>query len=210
MAVPMMFQPLVKYAQFEGRSRRSEFWLWVLFRLLVGMALGAVIMAILVPVIAQLAANPHMDETRAFGLIATIFPLYPVIMLVELGLLVPSLAVTVRRLHDTNRSGWWILMPVAVAFGGMILLVIAGVVVAIAVATTVHANPHGANGKDIGVLVGFFIAYAVYLIAVLAADIVFIIFLATEGTRGPNRFGADPKATDPVTPAPLPPGAEAF
>ncbi len=83
-----MLMPLRKYAQFRGRSRRAEYW-WF--------TLAYVILLIVVSGIDMVALN----AAPAAG------PLY---YLFVLATLVPSLAVGVRRLHDTNRSGWWILL----------------------------------------------------------------------------------------------------
>ncbi len=198
MAVPLMFQPLVKYARFEGRSRRSEFWLWMLFRLLVGMAMGAVIIALVAPSFSAMIANPHTDQTRMPALMANIFRVYPLFMLIDLGLLLPTLTVAVRRLHDINRSGLWLLMPVGVSFGGLILLAIVGVGMAICVATA-HPDPHLAGGQGLGAVLGLVVAYVVYLIAVFAAEIVMLVFFVTDGTRGLNRFGLDPKGAAAAT-----------
>ena len=86
---------LSKYADFSGRARRSEYWWFVL---------AYVIAYVVVALIDQ-----------AFG-----FPILTLIL--ALGLLVPSLAVSVRRLHDTGRSGWWLLINL-IPFGGIVTLV---------------------------------------------------------------------------------------
>ena len=76
---------LKKYAEFEGRARRKEYWMFILFYLIFAIAAAV------------------LDE---------ILGSQPVISIVYgLVLILPTLAVTVRRLHDTNRSGWWILLP---------------------------------------------------------------------------------------------------
>ena len=84
-----------QYAGFTGRARRSEYWFFVLFTFLVYLA-ASVVDAVL-------------------GI-----PLFTLV--VGLGLLVPTLAVSVRRLHDTGRSGWWMLLSL-VPFGGIVLIV---------------------------------------------------------------------------------------
>jgi uncharacterized membrane protein YhaH (DUF805 family) len=88
---------LGRYSDFSGRSRRSEYWYWTLA------LLGAYIVAIILLAI-----------SRPLGIIAYV--------LVFLAAIVPSLAVGVRRLHDTNKSGWWLLLGI-VPFGGLVLLV---------------------------------------------------------------------------------------
>jgi uncharacterized membrane protein YhaH (DUF805 family) len=86
-----------KYVTFSGRSSRSAYWWWALFGLL------AVVAAYIVDAI-----------------LGT-FPLFYAIL--ALGLLLPNLAVTIRRLHDTGRSGWWILIALIPFVGGIVLLV---------------------------------------------------------------------------------------
>jgi uncharacterized membrane protein YhaH (DUF805 family) len=91
---------LTQYAVFSGRSRRSEYWYFTLFDLIilaVAFALGAT-----------------GNEMLTYVALA----LYVVNVL---GLLVPGIAVTVRRLHDTGRSGWWYLLSF-VPFGAFVVL----------------------------------------------------------------------------------------
>jgi len=85
------------YVNFNGRARRSAYWYWALFALL-----------------ASIVVNIIDAVTGA----APIFSL-----LVGLGLLLPGLAVSVRRLHDTDRSGWWILIALIPLIGFIILIV---------------------------------------------------------------------------------------
>ncbi|TDV66069.1 DUF805 domain-containing protein [Pseudomonas sp. LP_7_YM] len=102
------FDVLKKYAVFNARARRKEYWMFFLINFLVSIAIGVV-----------------------EGLMG--WPQY-ISNLYSLVLLVPGIAVGVRRLHDTDRSGWWLLVPIA-------------------------------N----------------------------LVFLATDSTPGPNRFGPSPK-----------------
>ena len=101
----MMIAPLKKYADFQGRARRAEYWMFVLFQLLVYIA---------VAILGLILSGGKTDSATATGLMA----------LVTLGLLLPSIAVTVRRLHDTNRTGWWILINFLPLIGGLWLLVL--------------------------------------------------------------------------------------
>lgn len=82
-----------QYVGFSGRAARSEFWWFTLFGLLVGVAAGIV------------------DPRNTIG------------ALISLALLLPSLAVGVRRLHDTGRSGWWLLIAL-VPIAGLIVLIV--------------------------------------------------------------------------------------
>lgn len=184
--VPVMFQPLVKYADFNGRSRRSEFWLWVLFRIIVGMALGAVTLFLL-------GSSLHLAEDQPQQFMARYMTAMPIIQLVDLALLLPSLAVGVRRLHDTNRSGWWIVMPVVVAIAGLILFFIA-------FGASLFQLVGTGGGNDITDAQGleFFMTFMgslvlCILLPSLIANIVMLVFYVTDGTPRPNRFGPDPK-----------------
>lgn len=91
-----MFTALQNYADFSGRARRQEFWLFFLLVL------------IAFPV--------------AMGIDSFIIGMPALTALLGLGLIIPNLSVSVRRLHDTDRSGWWILLNL-VPFGGLILLI---------------------------------------------------------------------------------------
>lgn len=90
-----------RYVGFSGRARRSEYWWWTLF---VG------IVSIAAALMDGASGNDVADGTG------------PVQGLVALALLLPNLAVTVRRLHDTNRSGWRILWGIVPIVGFILLL----------------------------------------------------------------------------------------
>ena len=92
---------LNKYAVFEGRARRKEYWFFVLFNILISIALGIVD-----------RVTGSFDPLSGVGLLGGLY---------AIALIVPGLAVTVRRLHDTNRSGWWVLLPLIPIIGGLVL-----------------------------------------------------------------------------------------
>jgi uncharacterized membrane protein YhaH (DUF805 family) len=92
-----------KYATFEGRARRAEYWYFVLFY-----ALSIVALAIVDGVVGT------FSEEIGIGLLSGIF---------VLATFVPTLAVTVRRLHDTDRSGWWVLLDLVPFIGVLVLFV---------------------------------------------------------------------------------------
>lgn len=96
---------LRKYATFSGRSRRSEYWYFFLFYLLIVLALGLLD--------AMLGTAGAAGE---LGLLSGVF---------VLAMLLPSLAVGARRLHDIGRSGWWLLISFVPLIGAVILLVFA-------------------------------------------------------------------------------------
>ncbi|WP_368040807.1 DUF805 domain-containing protein [Burkholderia lata] len=95
---------LNKYATFEGRARRAEYWYFALLSCI--LSLGAQVIG---------AAG------RNAGLITLL--LLGALLLVSLALIIPSIAVSVRRLHDTGRSGWFLLLALIPIVGGILLLV---------------------------------------------------------------------------------------
>ena len=89
-----------KYASFRGRARRPEFWYFALFNFIAQLVLGLV-------------------DSMVFGL----GDVSPLSNLYGLAVLVPSLAVGARRLHDTGRSGWWQLLVLIPLIGIIVLIV---------------------------------------------------------------------------------------
>ena len=102
----LMFEPLRKYATFTGRARRKEYWLFFLFCLVVEIVVGA------------LTGGLSYDVTTA-----ALGPGFALYFLVCLALLIPSLAVSFRRLHDTDRSAWWLLSGFVPIVGAVVLLI---------------------------------------------------------------------------------------
>lgn len=98
-------EALKKYAVFGGRSRRREYWFFVLFSSIIALALSAVDGLI-----------GTFSSSAGIGLLSGIF---------SLAILVPSIAVIVRRLHDTDRSGWWFLISFVPLIGTIVLIVFA-------------------------------------------------------------------------------------
>lgn len=86
---------LTRYAEFTGRATRRQFWMYILFYL---------IFYIVTVVI---------DSILGIGLISTLY---------SLGLLIPSLAIGCRRLHDINMSGWWQLLMLIPILGTLVLI----------------------------------------------------------------------------------------
>jgi uncharacterized membrane protein YhaH (DUF805 family) len=113
---------LKNYVGFSGRARRQEYWMFIVFHVLVSIVLAVIE-----------AMTGVFTVGEGLGVLSTLYSLF---------VLLPSLAVGVRRLHDVNRSGWSFLIGLIPIIGGIVLLV----------------------------------------------------WLASEGNRGDNRFGSDPKA----------------
>lgn len=103
-AIHWMIEPLRKYATFSGRSRRKEYWYFVLFYVILAVIVGTF--------------------DRGFGLRSLAYGGMGLAGgLISLVLLLPSLGVTVRRLHDLDRSGWWLLVGLIPIIGGIVMLV---------------------------------------------------------------------------------------
>lgn len=104
-----------RYVDFQGRSRRSEFWWFALFNFILSAVANVIDASIGIPILS---------------------------VIVLLVLIIPGIAVSIRRLHDLDKSGWWLFIGLIPIVGAILL----------------------------------------------------IVWYATEGTKGDNRFGADPLA----------------
>ncbi len=99
---------LKNYAVFSGRAGRPEFWYWVLALFLVSMVLAVLEGAILAPLFGYESFSPEFGQ--------------PLGTLLSIAVFLPALAVTVRRLHDTDHSGWWVLLGFIPVIGALVLL----------------------------------------------------------------------------------------
>ena len=162
-----MFMPLRRYAEFSGRSRRMEYWMWTLFQMLL---YAAVLVVMMVVAGGAMASGDPTAALAAGGAAMVVMGLY---FLLQLAFIIPSIAVAVRRLHDTNRSGWWLLAPVV-----PYVLLFVGI-------GTAASSPDNMASAGILALVGG--------LAVLALAIMLLVFMLLDGTRGPNKYGPDPK-----------------
>ena len=98
-------EALKKYAVFSGRSRRMEYWYFVLFNLVVYIVFSLID-----------ALLGTFNVVQGVGLLSGLY---------ALAVLIPTLAVHVRRLHDIDRTGWWILIRLIPLIGTIVLLVFA-------------------------------------------------------------------------------------
>ena len=111
-----MLMPLRRYADFSGRSRRKEYWMFTLFILLVYAVLGTLIaMGGVFSSMGDPGATPQIGVLGWLGI--------GLLGIFALGIFIPALAVIVRRLHDQDKSGWFILLQFIPYIGGIILLV---------------------------------------------------------------------------------------
>jgi len=122
---------LRQYVDFSGRARRTEYWMFTLVNLIVEIVLGFIDRALGLGSFSGTTSG-GVAFTGSLGLLGGLY---------ALAVLLPSLGVSVRRLHDTNRTGWWLLIGLIPFVGTIVLLV----------------------------------------------------FFVLQGTRGPNRYGEDPK-----------------
>lgn len=146
-------RPIQKYADFSGRAPRAEYWWYVL---------AMVVASIVINIVESILGINRM-VAGVYG---------PITVLLMLGILIPSIAAGVRRLHDTNRSGWWILLPVvpyclAFALGGAAML--------------------GGGGSMTGLGIA-----GIFLMIGVACAIALLVFYVLPGTPGDNRYGPNP------------------
>ncbi len=134
-----------KYADFSGRSRRREFWFFQLVNFIINMVGNLTIGLVL----------PTVWAFLSFGY--------------SLAILVPNLAVSARRLHDTGRSGWLQVLPLA-PLGLLVFLFMPGISASIS-----------------------FLLIGLMVLGLLACGIVLLVFYCLRGTPGTNRFGPNPK-----------------
>ncbi len=116
---------LKKYAVFSGRARRKEYWYFSLFNLLI-----TIVLAVIDGMTGTLIAEANI------GLLGGIY---------ALAILIPFLAVSVRRLHDTDRSGWWLLIVLIPLIGSIVFIVFC------AQDSQPGENQYGSNPKDAAV-----------------------------------------------------------
>ncbi len=110
------FDVLKKYAVFSGRASRKEYWMFMLFQILIAMPS--------VLIVGLIGSNVSAATNSTY--ISFLFYLYDALLVLYalyiLATFIPSIAVAVRRLHDTNRSGWWYLI-IFTYIGAIVFLV---------------------------------------------------------------------------------------
>ncbi|MGF1714502.1 DUF805 domain-containing protein [Photobacterium chitinilyticum] len=117
------FHVLKNYAVFRGRARRQEYWYFFLINIIISIALAFIDNAM---------GNP--DAGEGAGVLGTFY---------SLAILIPSIAVGVRRLHDTGRNGWWMLLGLIPLIGALVLIYF------FAQDSHPGSNEYGLNPKDI-------------------------------------------------------------
>ena len=160
---------LSKYVRFSGRASRSEYWWFILFIFLVSTILGMVDSAIF-------GIDPITQTTNGmFG------PLF------SLATLLPLLAVGWRRMHDTGRPGWYLLLPMLVTFGTFFFLMVG--VMGFASMQNFGADPDALVGPAAFLgMTGMFTAVIVQLVLV----ILLLWWLTRPSEAGSNEYGPPP------------------
>ena len=126
-----MLMPFMRYFDFAGRSRRKEYWMFFLLNLIIITVMTTVLFGL------GFSIDPYAASSGG----PVTWLIFAVMGLYSLIVLIPSIAVQVRRFHDQDKSGWFVLINFVPYIGGLIVLV----------------------------------------------------FMLLEGTRGPNKYGPDPK-----------------
>ena len=130
----LAFQPLKKYANFNGRATRTEYWLFSLLCMVI----------IVIPIFFGVIIGLIGQEIREDAMIIAGITVASIGVLLALAMMIPMIAVAIRRLHDTNRSGWFYLLsviPIVNYIGSIVLLVF------YCLDGDVGANQYGADPK---------------------------------------------------------------
>ena len=183
---------LRKYAVFSGRATRPEYWWWVLV-----VIVACLVLSFIDGFIGFLVSPGEPSPTSTLGFLQFIF---------ALATLLPGLAVTVRRLHDIGKTGWWLLPWYGILFFGWVHFA-AGLGIFLFAILSAGAGEFDlggfvegnfGTGGDVGlILFGLFALLAGILLAIavtLGVLIWFIVWLTRPGQPGPNPYGPDPRA----------------
>lgn len=116
MAVKSYFK---KYANFSGRASRSEFWFVMLF-----LILGFLFLSVVSSLLSNVLFATVLNNPDTLGLAYFLLGVNPIVFIASLALLLPTLALTVRRLHDVNMNGGLLALALVPFIGPLIVLVL--------------------------------------------------------------------------------------
>ncbi len=182
---PMMTLPqavrlcLRRYAAFNGRATRAEFWWWALA--------ANVLIIVAATVDATLSALLLLPGIGVFT---------PLALLIILGIFLPTLAVGVRRLHDIGKSGWWLLAWYCIDFIASLLLVVSLVGLLYFIALWAVDDDRYLGGALSGGFTLLVVLGMVGIAAILTILVVYawaIVWLVKQGESGANKYGRDPR-----------------
>lgn len=163
-----------KYCVFKGRARRSEYWYWTLFVLLLSVG---------IEVLQGLLSLPALFGKGSVGTLTTFVNVFSGV--ISAATLLPSLGVTVRRLHDTNHSGWWLLAlyVLEIAF---LVLILGGMDSSIITGDVPDLDFSSMNTTQIALLC---------LVGVFGFVLMIVLFIwyCIDSKPGTNKYGPNPK-----------------
>lgn len=170
-----------KYFDFKGRARRSEYWWYCLFSVvacLIWALFGTLLLALPVGMAVQ-----HVSGNETAGLTTMIIILFvPLLFLV-----LPSFSVQVRRLHDTGRSGWWVVVSCILGIAASALpFIFFGWD-----AAQFELFEEYSRSFELSTAAG--VTYAVLSVATNAVSIILIVFSIFDSHKTENKYGPSPK-----------------
>ena len=166
-----------KYCVFTGRARRSEYWYWTLFNILVSIGISVLQGALSIPALLKGSGS------ESASLIGTVLSVIWV-----LAVLLPSLGVSVRRLHDTNHSGWWLLIIYVIEIAALVLLAASLATSWASLLTGDVEMPTAENMNLPCAVIGL-----VLLLLTFVLEIVMLVWYIKNSTAGTNKYGPNPK-----------------
>jgi len=180
---PLLWQPLIKYSDFYGRARRSEFWQWVLAQVFIYVIF---LVSLVCLIIANSKGSQAIHMLESVTVLALGFDVFVYLTMA------PNYSLSVRRLHDINRSGWWLLMP---QFIGLLAFAffIYQAWSPIRFIVDSHFNPAQLATQPHIILSIWHDLCLYYLLPCLVAKLILLVMLCLDGTPKSNSFGPDPK-----------------
>lgn len=203
------FQAWKRTFNIKGRARRKEYWYFHLINSLIFTGI------VLLGVFMGLGKEMEQDKVSTFGMV------YGVISVIfMLAIFIPTITVTIRRLHDTSHSAWWLILPILIQMAvGFVTGIIASAVVSfslilqfagIAILLTFLYGTLMFLGflfSPIGFTIGVIVFTVISLLSMsmlgfvetimslvyLIAPIIEFIFMIKDGNEGENRYGLNPK-----------------
>ncbi len=162
------FKCFKQYADFSGRARRKEYWWFTVINFIIMLIF---IIGLMVPIFkmsyAVAMSGGDIEDFSEMEMVVTMLknPFIYIYLIYYLAVLVPSIAVFVRRMHDIGRSGYWAFLY----FGASIIAQIINL---------------GNYGTGVTIIIGM---------ALLFIAILFLVWLFTDSQYGPNQWGPNPK-----------------
>lgn len=201
--IPCVVSCLRKYATFSGRARRSEYWWFSLFFCLLANFGASFLQQIMLGAClhnyeAELKSLENIQSVKAFMDQVMLLPTDFIVsfslcillpFIVSMALFLPSLSVTVRRLHDTGRSG--VIACIIYSLQFVLPFIIAGAAIYIA---NIAQNDAGPLSDQVQYLIaGIVISLLLVLFLLFIGIIYLLVCLLLDSHRGPNKYGPSPK-----------------